>query len=138
MGLSAAPFLRYTSDFKVGGGLQGLNSVLANVAVTYYGCTNLFHCLFAFICVANVAKKQLSPLFRVQSYTISMKYVTFFYFFLFYCAFCHFQNSKSTVASTAFSISSGRLQKKSMPVRRSSSSMVIAKVFRLVVVSLSS
>ena len=39
-----------------------------------------------------------------------------------------FQKFKSTCDSTALSISSGRLQKKSMPVRLSSSSMLMAYV----------
>ena len=44
----------YTCNLEVGSGLECLNTVLSNVAVTYDGCANLFHCLLPFICYVCV------------------------------------------------------------------------------------
>ena len=38
----------YTGNLEVGSGLQGLNGVLSNVAVTYYGGSDFLHCLMLF------------------------------------------------------------------------------------------
>ena len=58
----------HTGNLEVGSGFQSLNTVLSNVAVTHYGCSDLFHLSLSFMLVKYF--------FRLQKYAFSLKYIT--------------------------------------------------------------